>query len=50
MAPKNGKPWHIGDHWKALDETSKTITFNYSKSVGFNKLLMKLDYLCQYLA
>jgi hypothetical protein len=47
---KFGKPWHIGDYWKALDEKSQTITFNQDKSVGFNKLLMNLDYLCQYLA
>jgi hypothetical protein len=25
---KFGKPWHIGDRRKALDETSQTITFN----------------------
>jgi hypothetical protein len=45
-----GKPRHIWDRQKALDETSKTITFNYGKSVGFNKLLMNLDYLWRYLA
>jgi hypothetical protein len=27
-APKIGKPRHIGDRRKALDETSKTITFD----------------------
>ncbi len=25
---KFGKPWHIGDRWKARDEMSQTITFN----------------------
>jgi hypothetical protein len=42
---KFGKPRHIGDRRKARDETSQTITFNYSESVGFNNLLMNLDYL-----
>jgi hypothetical protein len=42
---KFGKPRHIGDRQKALDETSQTITFNEGESVGFNKLLMNLDYL-----
>jgi hypothetical protein len=27
-APKIGKPRHIGDPWKALNETSQTITFD----------------------
>ncbi len=43
---KFGKPGHIGDCQKARDETSQTIIFNYGKSVGFNKLLMNLVYLC----
>jgi hypothetical protein len=47
---KFGKPRQIGDCQKALDETSQTITLNLGKSVGFNKLLMNLDYLCRYLA
>jgi hypothetical protein len=25
---KTGKPRHIGDRWKARDDTSQTITFN----------------------
>jgi hypothetical protein len=28
LRPKCGKPWHIKDCWKALDETNQTITFN----------------------
>ncbi len=47
---KNGKPRHIWDPQKALDETNQTITFNEAESVGFNKLLMNLDCLWQYLA
>ncbi len=50
MHQKIGKPRHIGDPQKALDETNQTITFNQGKSVGSNKLLMNLDYLWQYLA
>jgi hypothetical protein len=48
-APKIGKPWHIGDCRKALDETYQTITFNLGLSVGSNKILMNLDYSWQYL-
>ncbi len=43
---KIDKPRHIGDRRKGLDETNQTITFNLGKSVEFNKLLMKLGYLC----
>ncbi len=40
----------VTDRRKARDETSQTITFNEGESVGFNKLLMNLVYLCRYLA
>jgi hypothetical protein len=45
-----GKPLHIGDRQKALNETSKAITFNWGKSVGSNEIMTNLDYLWRYLA
>ncbi len=50
MHQKIGIPRRIGDHWKALDEKNQTITFNLGKSVAYNKIIMNLDYLWQYLA
>jgi hypothetical protein len=49
-ASKIGIQWQIGDCWKGLFKTNQLIAFSYDKSVGFNMMLINLDYLWQYLA
>jgi hypothetical protein len=42
---KNGESEHIGDFRKGLLKTNQLIPFNQGESVGFNKIMINLDYL-----
>ncbi len=45
-----GKQGHIGNCRKGLFKTNQLIALNWGESVGFNKKMINLEYLWQYLA